>query len=79
MEPSTPPERKGRLWRLVRLISGWSLVVLGIVGLVLPILQGVLFLGLGLSILAVDRPWARRALHWIRDRFSRHKRPDSQR
>ena len=40
-------------------------LVLGVIGLVLPILQGFLFLAIGLIILAKSAPWAERLL----DRF----------
>jgi len=35
--------------RLLALVVGWGFIALGIVGLFLPILQGVLFLLIGLS------------------------------
>ena len=62
--------RRGR-WRIVRLVSGWTLIALGIVGLVLPILQGVALIVAGLALLAPDMPWARRSLDWLRARLRR--------
>jgi uncharacterized membrane protein YbaN (DUF454 family) len=49
--------------------AGWALLPLGIVGLFLPILPGVLFLILGLSILSVEYEWARRWMSALRSRF----------
>jgi ADP-ribosylglycohydrolase len=49
----------GRLWRLVRVTAGVCLLLLGLVGLVLPVLQGVLFLFSGLAILGAEFRWAR--------------------
>lgn len=44
-------------------------MVLGVAGLFLPILQGILFLAIGFSILATELPWAERQLHRLRGRF----------
>lgn len=57
--------------RYAKLAVGWSFVVLGVAGLVLPILQGILFLAIGFSILATEMPWAERQLHRLRQRFPR--------
>jgi uncharacterized membrane protein YbaN (DUF454 family) len=43
--------------------------VLGILGLFLPILQGILFLLIGLSLLSNSSPWAARLLGKARERF----------
>ena len=77
-DPGEPKvARRSRLWRIVRLASGWSLVAVGIVGLVLPILQGVALILAGLAVLATDLPWARRLLHRVRDRVRKwRKEPD---
>ncbi len=56
-----------RHWLLVGL--GWGFVVLGIIGLFLPVLQGILFLGIGLVLLAGSSPLARRLLDRLRDRY----------
>ena len=39
--------------KVLLLFSGWFLILLGIIGLVLPFLQGVLFLALGAAILSL--------------------------
>ena len=49
--------------------AGWALLPLGIVGLFLPVLPGVLFLVIGLSILSVEYEWARRWMTALRSRF----------
>lgn len=51
--------------------AGWGFIVLGILGLFLPILQGILFLLIGLSLLSNSSPWAARLLHRVRERFPR--------
>jgi uncharacterized membrane protein YbaN (DUF454 family) len=49
--------------RVLRNIAGVLLVLLGIVGLVLPILQGVLFLVLGLTL--IDVPQKQAVHRWL--------------
>ncbi len=60
-----PPAVK--YWSL--LIIGWSFVLLGIAGLFLPVLQGILFITIGLVILTRVHPWARAFLVRLRRRF----------
>ncbi len=57
--------------RILALIVGWSFILLGILGLFLPILQGVLFLLIGLIILSSEYVWAHRLLSRLRKRFPR--------
>ena len=48
---------------------GWLFIVLGILGLFLPVLQGILFLLIGLYLLSTTSPWAERLLNRLRERF----------
>lgn len=57
------------LKRLAFIVAGWVLLMLGAVGLFLPILPGVLFGIVGLSILSVEYAWARRWMSSFRRRF----------
>jgi uncharacterized membrane protein YbaN (DUF454 family) len=59
---------KKHIRRITVLVLGWALIGLGIVGLFLPILQGVLFIFLGLYVLSRESETARRWLHRMRDR-----------
>jgi uncharacterized membrane protein YbaN (DUF454 family) len=52
------------LAKLLELVGGLALVILGIVGLILPILPGWVFLIPGLLILARHFHWARRLVQW---------------
>lgn len=72
--------------RLAFIAAGWVLLMLGVVGLFLPILPGVLLLIVGLSILSVEYAWARRWMSTLLHRFpatekrlqlflTRHKKP----
>lgn len=49
----------------LRIVAGAALVIFGIVGLFLPIVQGALLVALGLAALARDVPWIRRLLDWV--------------
>jgi uncharacterized membrane protein YbaN (DUF454 family) len=62
-------ESKTRLKRVAIYVVGWGFIILGILGLVLPILQGVIFLLIGLYILSSVSPWAARMLVRLRKRF----------
>ena len=63
-----------RLKRGLLLLLGWAFVFLGIVGLFLPVLQGVLFLFIGLVILSSEYAWARRLIVKLRERFPKISR-----
>lgn len=65
---------KRHLVRIIKLVIGWAFVVLGVLGLFLPFLQGILFLAIGLAILATEQVWAHRLLTWLRHRFPRFAR-----
>jgi uncharacterized membrane protein YbaN (DUF454 family) len=60
---------KPAIKRILVVVAGWSFILLGIVGLVLPFLQGVLFILVGLIILSSQYAWARRLLEKLRRRF----------
>jgi hypothetical protein len=55
--------------RLAIRVAGWGFLVLGVLGLVLPILQGFLFLLVGLYILSFEVAWAKRVRAWLVARF----------
>lgn len=65
---------KQRIWRAGKITVGVLLVVLGIVGLFLPVLQGVLFLVMGLSLLSTESPRAKAWLHRLEERTGWRKR-----
>lgn len=60
---------KSRFKRAAIHVIGWGFILLGILGLFLPILQGFLFLLVGLFVLSSVSPWAERLLHRLRKRF----------
>ena len=59
--------RKRKRWLI--LLTGWGFIVLGIAGLFLPILQGILFLLIGLVILSSEYVWAHNLLKKLQKRF----------
>lgn len=68
--PEKGPGSAASGWsRILRLALGWFLVGLGIVGLFLPVLQGVLLLSLGLLVLSRESPALRRLGRRLGDRF----------
>ena len=48
---------------------GYFFLVLGIIGLVVPVLQGILFISIGLIVLAKTAPWAERLLTRFREKY----------
>ena len=56
---------------LPRKLTGFALLGLGVLGLVLPILQGILFMALGLFVLRDQYAWARDAMAKLHARWPR--------
>ena len=56
------------------LVLGWALVVVGVIGLVLPVIPGGLLIAFGLLMLSTEHLWLRRALANLRARFPFLKR-----
>lgn len=52
--------------RTLRIVSGFALLGLGVVGLFLPFLQGIALIVAGLLLLGREYHWARRWLDWVR-------------
>jgi uncharacterized membrane protein YbaN (DUF454 family) len=65
---------KERFKRLSLQLAGWGFIFLGILGIFLPILQGILFLLVGLYLLSSTSPWAARLLERLRARFPKINR-----
>lgn len=67
--------RVSRSGRWLAQILGYTFLVLGVAGLVLPFLQGILFIVVGLLLLARSAPWAQRLLERIQRRHPQLRRP----
>ena len=64
-------ERRHPLWRTVRIVVGVALIPLGIVGLFIPVLQGVVLLLVAFALLASDIPVIRKWRDELRRRYPR--------
>jgi len=58
--------RKPSIWRK---LLGWACVILGLPGLILPIIPGIPLLVLGIVLLAGQHQWAHNVLEWAKRRF----------
>jgi uncharacterized protein YqgC (DUF456 family) len=57
------------LRKILRIAAGIGLVLIGLVGLIMPIMPGWVFIIPGLIILGEHSPAIRRLLEWIRAKF----------
>lgn len=62
---------KNKMKHILVLAAGWLFIILGIVGLFLPFLQGILFLFIGLYLLSHEYDWARTFFNKIKVRYPR--------
>lgn len=69
--PGSHLEGEFMVRRVMRVTLGSLLILLGLAGLVLPVLQGWLFLGLGTVVLSKDVSFFARVTDWIAKRFPR--------
>jgi len=58
-----------------RIVLGVAFLVLGVIGLFLPFLQGVLFIVVGLTVLSKESDRARSVLEWMRVRLPLQQQP----
>ena len=65
----TKEKKRFKDWLLMAL--GWLLVILGVLGLFLPFLQGVLFITLGAALLSRVSPRMKRWGENIKERFGK--------
>jgi len=61
--------------RILRKGAGTILLLIGLAGLLLPILPGWLLIFVGLALLGVKLPYADRLLEYARDRVARKRTP----
>ena len=65
--PVLRPVRRRHVPRpFMRRALGWSMIALALLGFLLPVLPGIVFLGLGIILLGPHDPTLRRAAVWIR-------------
>ncbi len=68
-ETNPKPEKRRRIVRMVRLIGGWTLIGLGILGLFLPFLQGILMIAAGVALLYKESPFVARQVDRIKPHY----------
>jgi uncharacterized membrane protein YbaN (DUF454 family) len=59
--------------RASKIVLGVGCLILGVIGLFLPFLQGILFLIIGLTLLSKESEVVRRTLAWLRRRVPTHR------
>ena len=69
--PAPIPRRPSRLKRWALMALGYFFLVFGVIGIILPVLHGTIFLFMGLAILSQEVEWARRLRARIAERFPR--------
>lgn len=78
MNPQTAPGKKhpklSLFWKIVSITGGTALILLGIVGLFLPILQGWLMILGGLALLSPHSKWAHAIMTWLKAKLKMKRR-----
>jgi uncharacterized membrane protein YbaN (DUF454 family) len=59
-------EQVKRIWLT---LGGYFFLLLGVIGCILPVIQGWFFFLIGLMLLSKTTPWAKRWMHKLRQRF----------
>ena len=57
--------------RLATMGIGYGLLTLGVIGIIVPVLHGAIFLVIGLLILSRHTAWAARWLDWLKRRHAK--------
>jgi uncharacterized membrane protein YbaN (DUF454 family) len=68
---------KRQVERVVRIVGGSVLLLIGFIGGFIPVLQGWIFVIAGLTLLAPESKRARRALDWAKAKVKRGGESDS--
>jgi hypothetical protein len=69
-EPANPTSKPQTGWRaILRIVSGFGLLLIGIIGLILPVMPGWVFIIPGLMILSDYFPPVKRLLDWAKSKY----------
>ena len=68
----TAHKRRG-IKRWLKVGAGWCLLVVGVTGLFLPVIQGILCIASGLTLLSTEYRWAGVCLAWARRKIRLHE------
>jgi Putative transmembrane protein (PGPGW) len=66
-------EQRGWVKRWLKVGAGWCLLVVGVAGLFLPVIQGLLCIAAGLTLLSTEYRWAGVCLQWVRRKIRLRK------
>lgn len=61
---------KSHAKKVLRIAAGIGLILIGIVGLILPVMPGWVFIIPGLVILSEHFEWAKRLTDWLKNKFA---------
>jgi Putative transmembrane protein (PGPGW) len=70
-------ERKRRVKRWLKVSAGWCLLGVGVAGLFLPVIQGLLCIASGLTLLSTEYRWASVCLEWVKRKLRLRKKETS--
>ena len=62
---------KATFYRVLKLLSGWTLVFLGVIGWFIPVVPGTLFIILGFALISAQSEWVRNLIDSLSLRFPR--------
>jgi len=62
---------KTTFYSLMKLISGWTLVFLGVIGWFIPVVPGTIFIFLGFALISSQSEWVRNLIDSLSLRFPR--------
>jgi ABC-type phosphate transport system auxiliary subunit len=66
-------QKARRVKRWFKVGAGWCLLVVGVAGLFLPVIQGLLCIAAGLTLLSTEYRWAGVCLEWVKRKIHRRK------
>jgi hypothetical protein len=70
-------ERKRQVKRWLKVGAGWCLLVIGVAGLFLPVIQGLLCIASGLTLLSTEYRWAGVCLDWVKRKIHLRRKEKS--
>ena len=63
---------RDRMKRIIKIGVGWFFLLLGVLGCFLPVLQGALFMAIGVMILSEESRFIKQLLHPFEQKYPRH-------
>jgi Putative transmembrane protein (PGPGW) len=70
-------QKKRGVKRWLRVGGGWCLLIVGVAGLFLPVIQGLLCIAGGLTLLSTEYRWAGVCLAWVKRKIHLKKKEES--